>query len=134
MITKDATPTTQDQAVRDVLAATVAAWAANDADAFAGLYSPDATVVVQGGGFLQGREQLREFMAAGFAGARKGTRSIDEQESVRIKGDTAVVVSRSGVLMPGEQTVAPERLRRATWTLARHDGWWLIEAYHNCAP
>jgi uncharacterized protein (TIGR02246 family) len=129
MITKEAT---EARAVRDVLAATVAAWAANDADAFADLYSPDATVVVQGGVFLRGREELRDFMAAGFAGPRKGTRSVDEQESVRVFGDTAVVVSRSGVLMPGEQAVPPERLRRATWTLARHDGWWLVEAYHNC--
>ncbi|HKD99351.1 MAG TPA: SgcJ/EcaC family oxidoreductase [Micromonosporaceae bacterium] len=132
MITKEATRATEaDQAVRDVLAATVAAWSANDAHAFAELYAADATVVLPGV-FLRGREELRTFMAAGFAGPRKGTRSVDVQESVRIVGDAAVVVSRSGVLLPGEQEVPPERLRRATWTLAKHDGWWLVEAYHNC--
>lgn len=121
-----------EHAVREVLAGTVAAWAAQDAHSFAERYAPDATVVLPGGVSLRGRTEIREFMAAAFAGPRKGTRSVDEQESVRIIGDAAVVVSRSGVLLPGEQAVAPERMRRATWTLARHDGWWLVEAYHNC--
>ena len=63
----------------------------------------------------------------------QGSQGKDEVESARVIGNGAVVVSRSGFRMPGEETVAPERLRRATWTLARHDSGWLIEAYHNCA-
>jgi uncharacterized protein (TIGR02246 family) len=41
------------------------------------------------------------------------------------------VVSTGGVLMPGETSVPPQRLVRATWVLARQDGAWLIAAYHN---
>jgi uncharacterized protein (TIGR02246 family) len=130
VITKELTEA--GQAVRDVLAETAQAWGAQDADTFAELYTPDATVVLTGGVFLRGREQIRAFMAAAFTGRLAGTRSVDEQESVRIVGDAAVAVSRSGYLLPGEDAVAPDRMRRATWTLARHDGRWLVEAYHNC--
>jgi uncharacterized protein (TIGR02246 family) len=118
--------------VTDALRATVAAWDANNADAFADLYTPDATVVLPGGTFLRGREEIRRYMAAGFAGPLRGTRGSDEQDSVRVVGDCAVVVSRSGYLQPGESAPAPERARRATWTLSRHDDRWLVEAYHNC--
>jgi uncharacterized protein (TIGR02246 family) len=124
--------TTIDTTVTEPIMATVEAWAANDADAFAEVYAPDATVVLAGGTFLRGREEIRRFMAAGFAGRLRGTRGTDEQESVRRIGDCAVVVSRSGYLLPGEETVTPDRLRRATWTLSRHDEGWLIESYHNC--
>jgi uncharacterized protein (TIGR02246 family) len=128
MITTD-----NETAIRGVILATVAAWNANDADAFAALYANDATVVLQGGTFLQGRDEIRGYMRAGFAGRLKGTRGSDEQVSVRPIGDAAVVVvSLSGFLLPGEETPAPERVRRATWTLARHDSEWLVEAYHNC--
>jgi uncharacterized protein (TIGR02246 family) len=126
MITTDA-----QTEVRAVLAATADAWSANDADAFAALYADDASVVLPGT-FLQGRAEIRDYMAAGFAGPLRGTGGSDEPESVRVIGNGAVVVSRSGFRLPGEETVSAERLRRATWTLARHDGGWLIEAYHNC--
>jgi uncharacterized protein (TIGR02246 family) len=120
-------------AVRDTIRATLDAWNAHDATTYAGWYAPDATVVLQDGTFLQGRDELRAYMAAGFAGRLRGTRGTDEQQSVRVIGDAAVVVSRSGFLLPGEETVAAERLRRATWTLTRHDDRWLVAAYHNCA-
>jgi uncharacterized protein (TIGR02246 family) len=119
--------------VRDVIRGTVAAWSANDADAFAALYTTDATVVLQGGTFLRGRDEIRTFMEAGFAGRLRGTRGCDEQVSLRVIGDAAVVVSMSGFLLPGEDTLAPERVRRATWTLARQESGWLVEAYHNCS-
>ncbi|RQX01028.1 SgcJ/EcaC family oxidoreductase [Micromonospora globispora] len=125
--------TRDDQAVRDVLHALVAAWAANDADAFAAHYTDDATVVLPGGVFHQGREGVRSYMAAAFAGPLKGSTSVDEPESVRVVGgDAAVVVSRSGFLLPGEEELPADRRRRATWVLSRLDGVWRVEAYHNC--
>jgi uncharacterized protein (TIGR02246 family) len=124
--------TTIDTTVTEPILATVKAWDANDAEAFAEVYAPDATVVLTGGVFLRGREEIRQFMTAGFTGRLRGTRSVDEQESVRRVGDCAIVVSRSGYLLPGEESVAPEQVRRATWTLSRHDEGWRIESYHNC--
>ena len=129
MITKEITEA--EQAVRDVLTDTMKAWEAHDADAFVERYTPDATVVLSGGVYLNGREAVRSFMANAFAGRLGGSRAIDEPESVRVSGDTAVVVSRAGILYPGEQELTTDHLRRATWTLTRHDGWWLVEAYAN---
>jgi uncharacterized protein (TIGR02246 family) len=109
-----------------------AAWEANDADAFAALYTPDATVI-RPGSFSNGREEIRASMAAAFAGPMKGSRGIDTPHSVRLAGgDTAIVVSVAGILMAGETDLPPDRYRRATWTLTRDHGQWLIAAYHNC--
>lgn len=122
-----------DRAVREVLHALVAAWAANDADAFADRYADDATVVLPGGVFHQGREEVRRYLAGAFAGPLRGSTSVDEPESVRLVGDdAAVVVSRSGFLLPGEETLPADRLRRATWVLTRRDDGWRVAAYHNC--
>jgi uncharacterized protein (TIGR02246 family) len=128
MITTDSPAGTE---VLDVIQGTVAAWSANDPDAFADLYATDATIVLNGGTFLRGREEIRAFMTAGFQGPLRGTRGVDEPLSVRTIGDTAVVVSRSGFLQPGEDTLAPDRVRMATWMLIRQDGRWLVAAYHN---
>ncbi|GAA4573558.1 SgcJ/EcaC family oxidoreductase [Micromonospora coerulea] len=129
----DTIHTRDDRAVREVLHALVAAWAANDADAFADRYADDATVVLPGGVFHQGREEVRRYLSAAFAGPLEGSTSVDEPENVRLLGDdAAVVVSRSGFLLPGEETVPADRRRRATWVLSWHGDGWRVAAYHNC--
>jgi len=105
----------------------VAAWTANDADAFAALYTPDATVTLADGTHLRDRDEIRAFMAAGFAGPLRGTTGRDEVESVRLLGPGAgVAISRSGFTPPAD------RVRRATWTLAREGDEWRVAAYANC--
>ncbi|GAA4305470.1 uncharacterized protein (TIGR02246 family) [Actinomadura luteofluorescens] len=119
-----------ETAVREVFDRLYKAWGDGDADAFADLYAEDATVVMPGV-FNRGREAVRDFMAAGFAGPLKGSRGVDEPEDVRVHGDTAIVVSKAGIIMAGEQEVPPERERVATWVLSRRDGRWLVAAYAN---
>jgi len=122
--------TNNDDAVREILRATVSAWTANDPDAFAGRYAKDATVTLADGTYLRGRDEIRAFMAAGFAGPLRGTSGLDEPESVRLLGDgAAVVLSLSGFHGPG---AAAGRVRRATWVLSRHGEEWLVDAYANC--
>jgi uncharacterized protein (TIGR02246 family) len=117
--------------VREVLGRVYVAWAAGDAGAFADLYLDDATVVLPGV-YHQGRTAVREYMAAGFAGPLRGSRGIDEPQDIRVLGgDTAIVVSRAGILMDGEQDVPAERERLATWVLSKHAGRWMIAAYAN---
>jgi|SRR3954453_23402598 uncharacterized protein (TIGR02246 family) len=124
--------TADDSAVRAVLRAIYAAWADNDADSFAALYVEDATVVMPGR-YSEGRDQVRAYMAAGFAGPLKGSRAIDEPQNIRFLGDdTAVVISEGGIIMAGETDVPAARRVRATWVLVRRDGKWLIAAYQNC--
>lgn len=119
-----------ETAVREVLGRLYEAWADGDADAFADLYVEDATVVMPGI-FHQGRETVRDFMAVGFAGPLKGSRGVDEPQDIRVDGDTAVIVSKAGIIMAGERELPPERERLATWVLTRRDGRWLVSAYTN---
>jgi len=123
---------TDESAVRAVLRSLYTAWANNDADSFAAPYVEDATVVMPGV-FRNGKEEVRAYMAADFAGPLKGSRAIDEPQSIRSFGDdAAVVVSEGGILMAGETEVPVGRRVRATWALVKRDGHWLIAAYHNC--
>ncbi|WP_169979417.1 MULTISPECIES: SgcJ/EcaC family oxidoreductase [unclassified Microbispora] len=129
-----ATSTINDEiaALREVPGRIVAAWAGNDADAFAAACTEDATMILPGDVFVSGREAIREFFKAAYAGPYKGTRVTGEPISVKFIGaDAAVLVTRGGVLAPGETEVAPERAIRATWVLAKQDGTWLITAYQN---
>jgi uncharacterized protein (TIGR02246 family) len=122
-----------DAAIRDVLRSVVAAWADNNADGIARYYAPHASMVMPGGVHNRNRDEVRAYMAAGFAGPLKGTKSVDQQESVRILGDdAAVVVSLGGILMPGETELPAERQYKATWVLSKNGSRWAVESYHNC--
>jgi uncharacterized protein (TIGR02246 family) len=119
-------------AVRSVPQRITAAWADNDADAFAAVFTEDATLILPGDIYLTSREQIRSFMTAGFAGPYRGTRVYGEPLSARFLGTgAAVVVTKGGVLAPGETEVAAERTIRATWVLTKQDGEWLLAAYQN---
>ncbi|GAB3885226.1 SgcJ/EcaC family oxidoreductase [Kibdelosporangium lantanae] len=118
--------------VQDVPARFVAAWADNDADSFASVCTEDATMVLPGGIFLRSRDEIRDFMAAGFAGDYKGTRVTGTPVSVRfLAPDVAVLITEGGVLDPGDTTVTAKRAIRAIWVLSRTDESWLVSAYQN---
>lgn len=120
-----------ESAVRAVLDSHYSAWAAGDADAFVGGYTDDATVCLPGV-FNAGRDSVRNYMAGAFAGPLKGSRGIDDPISIRVDGDIAVVVSKAGILLAGEQMLPAEREVFATWVLVRRAGQWLVTSYHNC--
>ena len=114
-----------------VIQAVYDAWADNDADAFAALYTEDATVV-QPGIHQKSNDDIRTTMAAGFAGPLKGSRVLDKPQSIRLLGsDAAIVITEGGVLMAGQTELPPERLVRATWVLTKRDGQWYVAAYQN---
>jgi uncharacterized protein (TIGR02246 family) len=122
---------TDRQAIRDVLARLYKAWEANDAEAFVADYTDDA-IVIQPGVYKKDREEIRTTMAAGFAGPLSGSRATDQPVGVRfLNDDTALVVSEGGILFPGQDSVASERMVRASWVLVRRGGAWLITSYHN---
>jgi len=119
------------QAVLDVLARLYQAWGAGDAEAFVADYTEDASVI-QSGVYEKDREEIRTNMAAAFAGPLKGSRVAARPVDARfLAGDTAIVVSEDGIIFPGQDAVARERLVRATWVLVRRDGGWRIASYHN---
>lgn len=131
-----APPAVQDErAVRALVEAVSSAWAAGDATAFADHYAKEATAILPGF-HLRDKEDVRTAMAAAFAGQLKGTRRIHQIHSVRFPrntgGATAIVISRSGTALAGQAGPVPDGWSLATWLLARHDGRWLVEAYHDC--
>jgi len=127
---------TQDQkkeeaAVLEVLEGVYNAWNDGDADAFVAEYLENASSILPGV-YMKSREEIRAAMGHSFAGPLKGTRAADEVLDVRFLNDeAAVVISRTGVLAPGETEAPPERTVFATWVLAKRDGKWLLAAYSN---
>jgi uncharacterized protein (TIGR02246 family) len=121
-----------ESAIKELLIRVVAAWDAGDAVALAGLYTCDASVVPDGS-VIDGRDELAELMAAGFAGPLRGTRLVEELEHLRFAtADVAIVNSAGGILLPGENTVRPAGRLRATWVLTRAGDGWLVDACHSC--
>ena len=117
-------------AIAEVFRRLYAAWDANDAGAFAALYRSDATVVMPKV-LHHNRNEIRSAMAENFRGALKGSRGVDEPLIIRVIADTAIVVSRAGIIMAGEDELPVEREVHATWVLTRQDGDWLVAAYAN---
>lgn len=122
---------TQTEHVLNVIHAVYDAWADGDADAFAALYTEDASVV-QPGIYKKDKETVRTTMAAGFAGPLKGSRVLDEPQSIRFLGpDAAIVITEGAVLLAGQTEPLPAMQVRATWVLTNQDGQWLVAAYQN---
>ena len=120
--------TSQDSAIRAVFAQTSRAWADGDGEAFAAWYAPDATVILPGV-YLPGQDAIREAMAAAFAGPLKNTRRSHQVRSIRFTSPgTAIVITNSVTVPPGEPQPVAQQRERATWVLSRSDGRWLIHA------
>lgn len=121
-----------DSAIRAVFREVASAWEDGDTDAFVAWYADDATAILPGF-YLPGKDAIRTSMAEAFAGPLKGSRRMHRVRSIRHLGDgTAIVISDSTTVFPGAAGPGAERRERATWVLSRHDGRWLIEAYHGC--
>jgi uncharacterized protein (TIGR02246 family) len=123
----------QDEAaIQAVLVDSYQAWEAGDADGMVANYTPDATAIMTGS-LRDGRDVIRQSMAASFEGPLKGSSTYNKQLSIRFVGkDGAIVISESAILFAGE-TEVPDDLRKvnATWVFEKLDGQWLIAAYHN---
>jgi uncharacterized protein (TIGR02246 family) len=118
-------------AIRDVLANSYRAWARGDAAGMVEAYTDEATAIMPGV-LRDGRDVIRESMAAGFAGPLAGTSTINEQLSIRFVGtNAAIILTESGILFPGQSEVPLDDRVNCTWVLEKRDGNWLIAAYHN---
>src|SRR6266545_3001325 len=110
----------------------LAAWAYQDADGVADLFTEDGTLVLPGLIF-QGRQEIREYFKDAFANKYSGTQVVGKPISLRFFGpDVALLLSAGGVLAPGESEVSDGQAIRASWFVVRTDGEWKLAAYQNC--
>jgi len=122
-----------ERAVLSVAMTIQAAWAANDADAFAAAFAENGSLLMRDEQ-LTSREQIRTFMAALFAGSHKGARVKGWPVEVQFLTDTAAMfVTEGGVVMPGEDTVSDANLIRAMWVV-RKAGEKLELVSHQSSP
>jgi uncharacterized protein (TIGR02246 family) len=126
------TLTADHNAVHAVPERIVSAWARNDAEAFAEIFTEDGTMILPGDVCIKGRARIRDFMTAAYAGPYQGTRVYGEPIATKFLGpDFGILITKGGVLAPGDTEVAPERAVHAMWVLARQEGQWLLTAYQN---
>lgn len=72
--------------------------------------------MVIAGTYLLGRDAVRSYISAAFAGPFRGTRVVIDPVYVkRLSSDLALIVTEGGVLLPGESEFAPQRAIRGTW-------------------
>jgi len=120
------------QAIGGLAVRMSAAWAAHSGEAFTSIFTDDATIVLPGGVYLAGKEQIREYMSEQFLGKYKDTQVTGRPLGLRlIDENTGVLITQGGVLIPGAEEVTPEELIQGTWVCVRSGDQWLVSAYQN---
>src|SRR4051794_8506556 len=130
-ITTPASAADDQAAIAAVPARMVELWARHDADAFADLFVEDGTMILPGV-HRRGREQIRDFMAAAFAGVYQGTRVTGTPLEIKpLNRDAVVLVTTGGVIAAGESELSDAAAIRASWVLVRSGGGWRLAVYQN---
>lgn len=110
----------------------VAAWARNDAAGVADVFTEDGILILPGDVYKKGRDEVRSFMAAAYAGPFKGTGVTGRPVDLRfVSDDVALIRTHGGILAAGETEIAPELAVRSTWVTVRKNGQWYLAAYQN---
>ncbi|GLW05797.1 hypothetical protein Misp01_09270 [Microtetraspora sp. NBRC 13810] len=110
----------------------VAAWAKNDEVGVSDVFTEDGVMILPGDVMKKGREEIRAFMGAAYAGPFKGTGVTGRPVDVRfVTDDVALIRTHGGILAPGETEIAPELAVRSTWVCVKRDGQWQLAGYQN---
>jgi uncharacterized protein (TIGR02246 family) len=108
------------------------AWAKNDADLFADVYTDNASFILSGDRYFQGRNVIHQGLKMNFAGPHKGTSLITVVvEGKLVAPGVATLVTEGGVLLPGQTEPDWERALRATWVVVKEADRWRVAAYQN---
>jgi uncharacterized protein (TIGR02246 family) len=109
----------------------IAAWAYHDAAAFAGVFTEDGTMIIEGQ-YHKGRAAIQAYMEEAFTGKWRGSQVTGKPIDLRfLSDDVALLLTQGGALLPGETEVAEDGAIRASWTAVRVDGQWQLAAYQN---
>lgn len=105
-----------------------AGWDANDADAVAAVFLDNGSLLI-GDEQIDGADHIREYLTAWFGDRYPGVRLEDRPLDIRfLTSDVAVAVTEGGLVLSGEDGLAPERTERSMWVLVRRDGEWRVAA------
>jgi uncharacterized protein (TIGR02246 family) len=126
-------PTAADYtAIAAVPARMIAAWAAHDADAFADLFTEDGTLILPGV-YKKGKDAIRAYMAAEYAGAYQGTTVTGAPIEIKpLRAGAVALISQGGVIPAGQSKLPDEAAIRASWILVKRGRKWLLSVYQNC--
>jgi uncharacterized protein (TIGR02246 family) len=126
------TQTADTAQIETLFADFMAAWTANDTEAFGALFTDDSDYVSYDGTIARGRAQHQRNHDKLFRGVLAGSALIGDLESVRyLTPDVAVVYGTASVLMPWRSTLPKRRLSRQTIVVVRTEAGWKIGAIHN---
>ena len=104
---------TAEAPVRALFARMAEAWDANDADAYAALFTEDSDYVAFDGTRQRGRAHNAASHRLLFETVLRGSRLRGEVESVRfLRPDVAIMHAAGAVLMPWQDEIAPRRMSR----------------------
>lgn len=110
----------------------VAAWAKNDANGVADVFTDDGILILPGDVYKKTREEIRAFMAAAYAGPFKGSGVTGRPVDVRFVNDEiALLRTEGGILAEGQTSIAPELAVGSTWIVVKKEGEWKLAAYQN---
>jgi uncharacterized protein (TIGR02246 family) len=109
----------EEKAVLTVPMRLQAAVTEKDGDGFADVFAANGSLV-QYDDELADREEIRAYIRAAFAGPFKDNDVAGRTlQLVFLTDDVAMLIEEAGVLLPGEDTAAPERRFYATWVIHR---------------
>jgi uncharacterized protein (TIGR02246 family) len=107
-----------------------ATYTANDREALAKLYTPDALLFgTTEKTAVRGTDGIKEYFVALDKGGRKNT-IHQEDKNVFVVGDNAVIVAGFYDFARKDQNYTP-RPSRFTMLLVKRDGKWLIQHHHS---
>lgn len=130
-MTTNGVPVADQAAVATLPQQLLTAWAEQDGDTIADLFTEDGTLILPGV-FRQGREDIRVYFKDAFDNQYRGTRVVGTPLGLRFFGpDAALLLSAGGVLAAGETEPSEGQAIRASWFAVRVDGEWKLAAYQN---
>ncbi len=126
------TPSAGDQAaVAFIPSRVVAAWNAQNPDAFANVFSDGGTMILLGE-ICRGREEIRAFASAVFAGRYRGARVSARPISVQFFGPhVGTLISEWSLLRPAGGEALDADTWQVSWVVVRSDRGWELAAYQS---
>lgn len=123
---------TDESALRGLFDDLMRTWTANDATAYAALFTEDSDYVSYDGTRATGRAEHQDNHDKLFRGVLAGSALVGELESIRfVAPDVAILHGTASVLMPWRSHLPERRRSRQTLVTLRTDQGWKITALHN---